>query len=73
MGTQGNAPSTNPARHLLSQHSTAIQRFREENAELKEELLMESKSSIAPTNPALAATIEQLEQETHSLTGQVCE
>lgn len=51
--------------------SAAIERLRAENAELKDELLMESKFSVAPTNPVLTATIDQLEQEAHALTNKV--
>lgn len=52
-------------------HSAAIERLRAENAELKEELFMESKFSVAPTNPAFTATIDQLEVEAHALTNKV--
>lgn len=57
--------------HCLIAHRAAIDKLRQQNAKLKEELLLENKFSVRPSNPGATALINKLQDEADMYTRKV--
>lgn len=53
-------------------HRAAIDKLRQQNARLKEDLLLENKFSVRPSNPGATVLINKLQDEADLFTRKVC-